>query len=84
MRVFSWLSILGVAGLFGCASDESVVCDRLAECKIMPEGLTAGECEDQAARQVPADRLERCADCVEEHKCGELPDACRELCEPGD
>jgi hypothetical protein len=84
MRAFSWLSMLCAAGLFGCASDESVVCDRLAECDIMPVGLSAQECEDQAARQVPEDRLERCAACMEDHDCAELPGACRDLCEPGD
>ncbi|HEX6274534.1 MAG TPA: hypothetical protein VFZ53_15935 [Polyangiaceae bacterium] len=71
-------------GLAGCSSDESVVCDRLAECDLMPEGLSAEKCEEEAARQVPAERLERCAECVEEEECKDLPEACREHCEPGD
>jgi hypothetical protein len=71
-------------GIWGCASDESVVCDRLAECDLMPEGLSRDQCEAESARQVPENRLEKCAECVEDHECEELIDACRKHCEPGD
>jgi hypothetical protein len=85
MRMSSRLVVVvALVGLAGCASDESVVCDRLAECDLMPEGLSAEECEEEAARQVPEERLERCAECVEEEECNALPEACREHCEPGD
>ena len=70
--------------MLGCASDESVVCDRLAECDLLPEGLSAAECEEQAQGQVPEDRLSKCAECVEDKDCDDIPDGCRTHCEPGD
>src|SRR5215213_8372233 len=83
MRKFLLLCGLCGLGLAGCASDESVVCDRLAECDLLPEGLSSDDCESQAVRQVPEDRLEKCAECVEEEDCKSLLDACRSDCEPG-
>jgi hypothetical protein len=84
-RTFPRLLVVAVAlGLAGCASDESVVCDRLAECDLLPEGLSAENCEAEAVRQVPEERLERCAECVEAEECKDLTEACREHCEPGD
>jgi hypothetical protein len=78
------LSVLACLAVLGCSSDESVVCDRLAECDLLPEGLSAADCEDQAATQVPEDRLSDCADCVESKDCEEIQDGCRTQCEPGD
>src|SRR5262245_49373667 len=78
-----WFALACLA-LLGCSSDESVVCERLDECKELPEGLTVSDCEDQAVRQVPEDRLSKCAECVEDHGCDEVVTACRDLCEPGD
>ena len=51
---------------------------------MLPEGLSESECEEQAVRQVPEERLADCADCVDENRCGNLTEACRNLCEPGD
>ena len=70
--------------LFGCTSDESEVCERFGECDLLPSGLSVTECEDQAVRQVPEDRLSQCADCVEENDCNKVADACRKYCRPGD
>lgn len=78
------LWLLACMALLGCASDESVVCDRLAECDLLPEGLSAAECEEQSRRQVPEDRLSECADCVESKDCKDIQDGCRSQCEPGD
>ena len=72
------------AALLGCASDESVVCERLSECDLMPEGLSQSECEDEAVLQVPEDRLEACAECVEDTDCKKITEKCGSLCEPGD
>lgn len=77
-------SVLACLSLLGCSSDESVVCDRLAECDLLPEDLSAADCEDQAATQVPEDRLSQCAECVEDHDCEDIQDDCRAFCEPGD
>jgi hypothetical protein len=68
----------------GCSSDETVICERLAECNELPEGLTVAECEKQAVRQVADARLDKCAECVEEEACDTLVDACRSVCEPSD
>jgi hypothetical protein len=68
----------------GCASDESVICERLAECNELPEGLTVAGCEEQAVRQVSETRREACADCVEEEECDTLVDGCRSVCEPNE
>jgi hypothetical protein len=76
--------VLPFLALTACASDEQVVCERLAECSLLPDGLSESECEDQAVRQVPEDRLGDCADCVDEKDCKSLVDACRNVCEPGD
>jgi hypothetical protein len=79
------LSLIGLLLLAaGCSSDESAVCERLAECNELPEGLTVAECEKQAVSQVADARLDECADCVEEENCDTLVDACRSVCEPGD
>lgn len=83
-RLFLPLSVLACLALLGCSSDEGVVCGRLAECELLPEGLSDAECEEQAQRQVPEDRLGECAECVESHDCKEIPDDCRSQCEPGD
>ena len=77
-------TLLVCSALVACASDESVVCERLADCELLPEGLSESECEDQAVRQVPGDRLSECADCVDENDCKKITDACGNLCEPGD
>ena len=84
MRACFWAALF--VGLFalGCASDESVVCERLAECELLPEGLNESECEEQAVRQVPEDRLASCSECVEDNDCKKLVDACRKHCKPGD
>jgi hypothetical protein len=71
-------------GALGCASEESSICERLAACDELPEGLSVAECEDQAVRQVSEERLELCAECVNEHDCKTLVDACRKSCRPGD
>jgi len=84
MKSFFGFCVLSCLGLAACASDESSICKRLAECKQLPEGLSESECEDQAVRQVPEERLADCADCVDEKECNEFVEACRELCEPGD
>jgi hypothetical protein len=47
-------------------------------------GLSESQCEEQAVRQVPEDRLERCAECVEDHDCKQIKDACEKHCKPGD
>ena len=77
--------VFGLSGLgmMGCASDESVICERLAECDLLPEGLSGDECESQAASQVPEERLEKCAECVEDKDCDAIQDGCRADCEPG-
>lgn len=84
MRASFLTPLLVAVAILGCSSDESVVCERLAECELLPDGLNEGECEEQAVRQVPEDRLEKCAECVEENDCKKLVDACRKDCEPGD
>ncbi len=68
----------------GCSSDESVVCERLAECDLLVDGLSESECEEQSTRQVPEDRLSKCADCVEANDCKKILSACKNDCEPGD
>ena len=70
--------------VLGCSSDESVVCERLAECDLLPEGLNESECAEQAVRQVPEDRLSDCAECVEDTDCKKIQDACKTFCAPGD
>jgi hypothetical protein len=82
----SSFALLALAGSFliGCASDEEVICERLAECDLLVDGLTEPKCEDDAARQVSQDRLEKCADCVEDKPCKEVLDGCRNVCEPGE
>jgi hypothetical protein len=84
MRCSPWFGVLAFLALGACASDESSVCERLAECDLLPEGLSESECEDQAVRQVPEERLSKCSDCVEKNECKTLVDACGEVCEPGD
>jgi hypothetical protein len=74
-------SVLACLVMLGCASDESVVCDRLAECKLL-DGLSVADCEEQAQGQVPEDRLSKCAECVEAEDCDDIPDRCRSHCEP--
>ena len=81
----SFLPLLFVAvAVLGCASDESIVCERLDECGLMPDGLSDADCEDQAVVQVPEDRLERCAECVDDTDCKNLVEKCGTFCEPGD
>jgi hypothetical protein len=79
---FSLIGLVLLAA--GCASDESVICERLAECNELAEGLSVTDCEEQAVRQVAEARLDKCADCVEEEDCDTLVDACRSVCEPSD
>ena len=83
-RPFLPLSVLACLALLGCSSDEGVVCCRLAECELLPEGLSDAECEEQAQRQVPEDRLSECAECVESRDCKDILDDCRSQCVPGD
>lgn len=84
MRNLAVLALFGCLCLTGCSSDERVICERLAECELLPEGLSLSECEEDARRQVSEERLERCAECVEEESCENLQEECRSTCQPGD
>jgi len=70
--------------LAACSSNESVICERLEACELLPSGLNASDCEEEAASQVSEERLGRCAECVEREDCEAIPEACREDCQPGD
>jgi hypothetical protein len=84
MRASFFPPLFAAVALLGCASDESIVCDRLAECDLLPEGLSQSECEEEAALQVPEDRLEECAECVGDTDCKKITETCGRHCEPGD
>ena len=79
MTRFTLIGLMLLAA--GCASDESVICERLAECNELPEGLTVAGCEEEAAKLVSETRLDECADCVEDEECDALVEACRSVCE---
>jgi hypothetical protein len=67
----------------GCESDAGEICGRLEECHLLPDGnFDADKCEDQVEQKVGKKRREQCAECVSEHECGQIQDACRSVCAP--
>jgi hypothetical protein len=67
----------------GCQSDAGEICARLEECQLLPDGnFDEDKCEDQVEQKVGKKRREQCAECVSEHECGQIRDACRSVCTP--
>ncbi|HEY3499912.1 MAG TPA: hypothetical protein VGK73_34715 [Polyangiaceae bacterium] len=87
-RDFSRFALVLALFCAGCTSDETIVCERLDECKLLPvsvdpkKNYTVEQCELDVPAHVSDDRLERCAECVTKESCDTLLDACREHCEP--
>jgi hypothetical protein len=81
-RRFFWACLLLVVGT-GCQSDAGEICGRLDECHLLPNGnFDTDKCEDQVEQKVGKARREQCAECVSEHECGQIQDACRSVCTP--
>jgi hypothetical protein len=68
-----------------CQSDAGEICERLAECHLLPSGstpYTEDDCTDQVEAKVPEGRRGQCLDCVTSHECGQIKTACLEPCKP--
>jgi hypothetical protein len=61
----------------GCTDDATAICERLAECKLLPDGYSEGSCERELARE---NDLESCRDCVEDTSCKDIVEECRNEC----
>jgi hypothetical protein len=81
-RALSGFALVGALVCAGCTSDETTICERLNECKLLPEGYSLEKCEQNVGAHVDDDRLDACAECVTGTGCDELQDACREDCRP--
>lgn len=60
-----------------CTPDNAAICERLAECKLLPEDYSERKCERELERETD---LESCRDCVEETGCTEIVEECRDEC----
>jgi hypothetical protein len=74
--------LAGALACAGCTSHEVTICERLAECDLLPDGFSQDKCEATAGSHVEDDRLSRCAECVSETDCSAIVDECGEHCEP--
>jgi hypothetical protein len=78
-----FLAVCGVFVLAGCGTDAGEICDRLDECHLLPSAsFSTDKCEDQVEQKVGKKRREQCAECVSEHECAQIQDACRAVCAP--
>lgn len=73
--------VLGVfataLGATACTPDHTAICERLAECQLLPEDYSKGKCERELAKER---ELESCRDCVEETTCEDIVEECRDEC----
>ena len=67
------------------------MCRELDACNLLPEGkptkndrdgFGADDCESQVENELSEAEREKCAECVDGHACGEIQDACRDVCNP--
>lgn len=72
----AWSSLLAL-GVTACTDDATSICERLAECKLLPDNYSKGSCERELARE---DELASCRDCVEETACKNIVEECRDEC----
>lgn len=70
------LLALALAGS-ACTDDATAICERLAECELLPENYSQGSCERELANERD---LESCRDCVEEKSCKDIVEECRDEC----
>jgi hypothetical protein len=79
LRIVSfWLGgCAALLSLSGCTADGTAICERLAECKLLPEGYSKGDCESELERERG---LESCRTCVEEASCKDLLEECKDTC----
>lgn len=76
VRRMTWGSVLSIAAA-GCTDDGTAICERLAECKLLPEGYSRGSCERELARESD---LVPCRECVEDTSCKDIVEECRDEC----
>ncbi len=72
----AWSFLLAL-GVMACTDDATAICERLAECKLLPDDYSTGSCERELARE---NALESCRDCVEETACKNIVEECRDAC----
>lgn len=60
-----------------CTADGTAICERLAECELLPENYSKGRCEHQLEGE---DDLESCRSCVEETSCKDIVKECKAEC----
>ena len=79
LRIVSyWLGgCATLLSLSGCTPDGTAICERLAECELLPEGYSKSECESELEREP---NLESCRTCVEEASCKNLIEECEDTC----
>lgn len=78
VRVMTQRSWVAVAlALIGCTHDHTAICERLAECKLFPDGYSKDSCEQELSGESD---LESCRDCVEETACENIVEECRNEC----
>jgi hypothetical protein len=76
--VGSWLgACTALLSLAGCTDDGTAICERLAECELLPDGYSKGSCERELAKEPD---LESCRTCVEEASCKNLVEECKDAC----
>jgi hypothetical protein len=85
MKRTVWLSVACLLGLIlgACEGDPAQrACDKVKECGGYDEDTTEADCKKEF-EEIPEDRREDCADCLEDHSCEEIDkgDACKSACD---
>ena len=77
--------ILAALSFVACDSESpaETACKRVEACGLLDEGDSIEECVKDAEEDIPAGKLEDCANCLEEHSCSEISDdeVCEEICD---
>jgi hypothetical protein len=90
-RVLLVLAALAGGALEGCKSDQTVICERLDDCHLLPksgptaqdpDGFGVNDCEYQVENELNESFRQQCSECVTAHPCAEIQDACRTVCNP--
>jgi hypothetical protein len=68
MKIHSLLLVLGSLSAVACASDATVICEKMDECNLL-EGQSVDDCTEEVDKAGTDSTRADCAECVDEKSC---------------
>ncbi|MDD9947814.1 MAG: hypothetical protein OXU20_42630 [Myxococcales bacterium] len=73
-------TVVLVASLFGCESDQEAICSKMDECNLL-SGVSEDDCVETVEKEASESQAADCADCVDDKSCSSLTNgACEAEC----